>query len=276
MQRTPFIACVLGLLSLAPTAHAVGQLADISIYDRDARESLPVYYHNGEYFIAGKPGNEYRIQIRNQSGGDLLSVVSVDGVNVVSGETAHWRQGGYVLGSWEATGIDGWRKSMARTAAFYFTRLPDSYAARTGRADNVGVIGVALFQRMPAPLPMPQQYDDRRWEPQRSDAEAARDSAAAPAAESAASAGLGNRAEDKIGSSRARKQDRLGTGHGRSETSHVRYTEFERATATPAEIITIRYDSREHLIAMGVIPDDRPLPIAANPFPGAFVPDPPR
>ena len=55
-------------------------------------------------------------------------------------------QDGYVLDPWGFTSIAGWRKSLDRVAAFYFTSLPDSYAARTGRPDNVGVIGLALFR----------------------------------------------------------------------------------------------------------------------------------
>lgn len=269
MRPIPLLAGLVTLLSLAPPALAVGQLADVTLYDRQTRQSLPVYVHNGEYFVAGKPGNEYRIQVRNQSGGDLLSVVSVDGVNVVTGETAHWRQGGYVVSPWDALEIDGWRKSLSRTAAFYFTRLPDSYAARTGRPDDVGVVGVALFQRRPEVIPMPQVLGESTT----GEGEARDDRAAAPAAPANESR---QRAEIRSQTSTAAPQERLGTGHGRSETSHARYTTFERATETPVEVITIRYDSREHLVAMGIIPDDRPLPVAVNPFPGSFVADPPR
>jgi hypothetical protein len=74
----------------------------------------------------------------------------------------------------------------------------------------------------------------------------------------------------------AQKSARLGTGHGRSETSVVTYTEFERASATPAEIITIYYDSHRNLVAQGVIPAQslaRPDPVP-QPFPARFVPDP--
>ena len=64
----------------------------------------------------------------------------------------------------------------------------------------------------------------------------------------------------------------LGTGHGRNETSVVRYTNFERASATPDEVITIYYDSYRNLVAQGVIREPR---IARpNPFPHQFVPDP--
>jgi hypothetical protein len=49
--------------------------------------------------------------------------------------------------------IGGWRKSMSEVAAFVFTALPESYAARTGRPGNVGVIGVAVFREYQPPRP---------------------------------------------------------------------------------------------------------------------------
>ena len=74
----------------------------------------------------------------------------------MSGETATPRQSGYIVTRGERMAIRGWRKTMDEIAAFYFTSLGDSYASRTGRPDNVGVIGVALFKRKP-------QYDPQPW-----------------------------------------------------------------------------------------------------------------
>ncbi len=262
MSRPALVLALTALLGLAPAAHAVGSLTDINIYDRTAGQTLPVYYRDGQYFVAGEPDHEYQIQIRNHSGGDVLTVVSVDGVNVVSGETAHWRQSGYVLDNWDSLEIKGWRKSLERTAAFYFTRLPDSYAARTGRPDNVGVIGIAVFQRKPAPAPIPYPA------PMTQADEGAAAGAPAESRQAAKSAELSNRAR------REAEAARLGTGHGRSETSYARYTTFERATESPAEIVSIRYDSRRNLVAQGVIPAEVVRPLAVYPFPGGFVPDP--
>lgn len=262
MSRPALVLALTALLGLAPAAHAVGSLTDINIYDRTAGQTLPVYYRDGQYFVAGEPGHEYQIQIRNQSGGDVLTVVSVDGVNVVSGETAHWRQSGYVLDNWDSLEIKGWRKSLERTAAFYFTRLPDSYAARTGRPDNVGVIGIAVFQRKPVPVPIPYPAPMTRAD------EGAAAGAPAESRQQAESGKLSNRARPEA------EAARLGTGHGRSETSYARYTTFERATESPAEIISIRYDSRRNLVSQGVIPAEVVRPLAVNPFPGGFVPDP--
>jgi hypothetical protein len=66
---------------------------------------------------------------------------------------------------------------------------------------------------------------------------------------------------------------RIGTGHGRHETSHAYHVPFERASSTPAEVITLYYDSRANLVARGVIRDPVEVAPHPRPFPG-FVPDP--
>src|SRR5713226_1781310 len=150
----PIRALLAGLAVICSgEALALGGLADLTVYDRTEARRLPVYWHQGRAYVAGKPGNEYQITLRSLRE-DVLAVVSVDGVNVITGETANPAQSGYVLGARASLDIQGWRKSLAQTAAFYFTTLPDSYAARTGRPDDVGVIGVALFRRKPAPQPL--------------------------------------------------------------------------------------------------------------------------
>ena len=125
-------------LVLSTQALAVGRMADVNVFDRSNGRRLPVYWHAGQAYVVGKPGSEYRVEVRNREGGDLLAVVSVDGVNVITGESAHPAQSGYVVGPRGRLAVDGWRKSLERTAAFYFTALGDSYAARTGRPEDVG------------------------------------------------------------------------------------------------------------------------------------------
>jgi hypothetical protein len=69
---------------------------------------------------------------------------------------------------------------------------------------------------------------------------------------------------------RARRDDRLGTGHGERVTSSTRYTDFRRDSDRPFAVLTIYYDSYANLVAQGVIPGAR----TPSPFPGGFVPDP--
>jgi hypothetical protein len=240
--------------------------AGVEIVDRTEGRVLPIYWRAGRRYVVGRPGNEYAIRVRNADTGRLLAIMSVDGVNVITGATASPQQSGYVLAPNESADISGWRKSLSRTAAFYFTALPDSYAARTGRPDNVGVIGVALYRERVQPIA---REEFRQGDAAR--AESAATQAAAPAA-SAPSAASG--APDSVAQATG---ERLGTGHGRNESSYATYTQFERASETPAEMIVIYYDSYENLLAQGVPVSPAPLArLRPNPFPdgGRFVPDP--
>ncbi|UCH53959.1 MAG: hypothetical protein JSW09_04000 [Pseudomonadota bacterium] len=245
----PFLsALAVTLLGACVSAPTVAHPLDVAVIDRQTGQRLPVYYHHGKRYVVGTPGHKYAIELRNQSGGRLLAVTSVDGVNVVTGETAHVGQSGYVLDARSSTEINGWRKSLDEVAAFYFTSLPDSYAARTDRPENVGVIGVAVFREYVPPRA-------RITEP----------AAAAKSAET--ESGAADR-------SRAPREEKLGTGHGDRETSHVEYTDFKRATDKPAQLVTICYDSYRNLVARGVIPAKHAHELQPNPFPGNFVPDP--
>jgi hypothetical protein len=260
------LAAVLAVSALSmavpASAHWTVNRLDVEIYDRTEGRVLPMYFYGGRRYVVGKPGNEYAIRVRNASAERALVVMSVDGVNVINGDTASPAQSGYVLGPSESADIAGWRKDMTRTAAFYFAALPDSYAARTGRPDNVGVIGVAVFRERVRVMP----YGGLR-----------RDFGAADSAERAS--GSANSQSDAREAAPAAPQmkQQLGTGHGRSEDSYAQYTNFERASDTPAETIAIYYDSYQNLLAQGVPVASQPLARARpNPFPdsGRFVPDP--
>src|SRR5688572_19807611 len=65
-----------------------GTLARVDLYDRSAGHALPIHRHRGRHYVEGRPGNEYAVRIRNCTGERLLAVLSVDGVNAVTGETA--------------------------------------------------------------------------------------------------------------------------------------------------------------------------------------------
>jgi hypothetical protein len=210
----------------------------------------------------------------------VLAVMSVDGVNIVSGETASPSQSGYVLSANECYEINGWRKSNSTTAAFYFTELPDAYATRTGRPDNVGVIGVAFFKEKAAAPGLPDApKSGRRPRPlARADARRPRHR---PQRKRKPTTPREPRGEAAAEASAPVPQPapaaKIGTGHGRHEQSYVQNTRFERDSSTPNLTLAINYDRRENLVAMGILPP----PWASrnvNPFPawtGRFVPDPP-
>jgi hypothetical protein len=248
-----------------PAARA-DTLARVDVYDRSAGQALPTYRHRGRRYVEGQPGNEYAVRIRNCTDQRILAVLSVDGVNAVTGATASPDQSGYVIEPGGYVTVQGWRKGLDRTAAFYFSDPVASYAARTGRPDDLGVIGVALFRERP--LEQPAGLSGDRWPASARSREKAEADAGGRAAD--------NRAAGATEAAPAMQQPSLGTGHGRGEYSPVRQVAFERASARPDEIVAIRYERREALVAMGVLPAPRPVWRDPDPFPGAlsFVPDP--
>jgi hypothetical protein len=156
----------LALACASMTAHALGRVADVQVIDRSSGRALPTYFHRGEYWVAGQPGAKYSIQIRNARGSRVLAVTSVDGLNVLTGETADFGQSGYVFERGQRYGIEGWRKSDHEVAAFVFTASGDSYAERIGKPRDVGVIGVALFrEQAPADLYSPPAISQRQEVP---------------------------------------------------------------------------------------------------------------
>ena len=273
-------------------------VATVEVYDRHDGQVLAEHEKDGRRYVVGTPGHEYVLRVRNLTGERILAVMSVDGVNVVTGETASPEQSGYVIDPFGSVDVTGWRKSLSRTAAFYFTDLGDSYAARTGRPDNVGVIGLAVFRERARPVALhPIEKIARAEAPARDSAPAtppvaqgeSRDGPLAPLAAAPAQEATGARNEAALDAAQGRNEvaaegrlaskamrSPLGTGHGRDESSYATQVRFDRASTSPAQTVAIRYDRRENLVALGVLPGPRYAERAPRPFPGdmRFAPDP--
>ena len=275
-----FAASLAGASALAGASvlppHA-NRIVHVEVIDRSNGAVLPVYEHAGRLHIVGEPGREYAIRVSNLTASRVLAVTSVDGVNVITGDTASPSQSGYVLEPWGFVEIAGWRKSHSRTAAFFFTDHANSYASRTGRPLDVGVIGVAAFServrppsRIGAGVPFA-----------RDQAGAEAKSEAAPSAQAPASPSAESRREDSDVRQRSAAPQplaKLGTGHGRSETSYVRQVAFERSTSHPLQVVAMHYDRYDNLAALGIVPprhEHHYARRAPQPFPGMrFAPDP--
>jgi hypothetical protein len=297
LRRRTVLGTAIALFGLTGAARAAASdygdvaPADLQVVDRDTGEPLRVWRARGRLFVAGEPRHRYALRVTNRTDGRVTVVLSVDGVNVVTGQTASYDQNGYVFDAYESYDVTGWRKSQAEVAAFAFAPLSQSYAARTGRPGDVGVIGMAVFrERAPEPPPppppmiLPRSRDgldrgaadappvvtgQRRAAPS-SPVPAPPPAAGQPAAASKAYAGGALERED----------ERLGTAHGAREASYVNLTTFDRATRHPECVRQIEYDTYAHLVASGVIPRPWAPPTRPRPFPLApdgagYVPDPP-
>lgn len=230
-----------------PTTPEEARMVRLEVVDRDTGAALPQYRHRREAWVAGEDDQPYTLRLTNMTGARVLVVLSVDGVNVVTGESADPAQSGYVLAPYASAEIDGWRKSMQEVAAFRFSAAADSYAARTGRPFDLGVIGAAVFRET---APRVASVERR----------------SAPVAEAQADAYAGAPSTASP----------LGTAHGERRWSPSAPTSFLRAGSQADEIVALRYDRREALLARGVIRIERQPWLARKPraFPGGFVPDP--
>ena len=254
--------------------------------------------HGGETWVLGQLGNRYTMRVVNRSGRRIEAVVTVDGRDVIDGKPGDYRsKRGYRVPAWGSVDIDGWRISQREAAAFRFSSVSNSYAARTGGGREVGVVGVAIFPERVIPRPRPiyvprrttvpapdPWYGDRDARPDdeslgsRGGAAGPPPASSPPARKSADAAGEAAAPSSTSGSvaKAAPRQERsgLGTEYGESVSSEVHEVEFVRANAySPSVILGARYNDHDGLVAMG-IPVDEPhyasdgdLRETAEPFP---------
>jgi hypothetical protein len=202
----------------------------------DGGERLQTFSHHGQTFVLGRPGRRYSIRVHNPTAQRVEAVISVDGRDALSGEVADFvQQRGYVVPPFGSVVVDGFRTSLERVATFRFTDPSDSYSARMGTPQNVGVIGVAFFTERVRPRAIAR--DDRRFRP--------------PAPKSAAP-GRASKSRESADSS-SRGAGNLGTEFGEGRDSSVVEVSFQRMSPTrPEQLISVRYDDAEGLEARGI------------------------
>lgn len=102
--------------------------------------------HKGSLYVAGKKGERYQIKARNKTDNTVLVVLTVDGRNITTGEPGDHHDAGHVLQPKSSWTFKGWRTSDEEVAAFEFGSKAGSYSNQMGSPENVGVIGVAVFE----------------------------------------------------------------------------------------------------------------------------------
>ena len=149
--------------------------------------------------------------------------------------------------------VSGWQMSSTRARRFYFTNERDSYANKIGRATDLGVISAVFFRErrerteiMPPPSPRPLESPTHDGE-RRSDAKRSGQTGAPSArAESGANRSGTIIAPDK-------DEEYAATGIGRSVGNDVWRVEMD-LESHPAADVTIRYEFRDALVRLGVLP----------------------
>ncbi|HEX5661753.1 MAG TPA: hypothetical protein VFX59_31395 [Polyangiales bacterium] len=274
-----FVFTVLALVSCAAPPRAASQALRSSAgsYELEVLvngEPVRTFAHRGQTYVLGQEGDRYVLRIHNRSARRIEAVVTVDGLDVIDGEQGDFAtKRGYLVPAYGSVDIEGWRVSNEQAAAFRFAPIGESYAAKTGRARNVGVIGMAVFPERVIERPRPRPvapvpyYYERESRAAGSADKSAQVAPAAPAAEEAR-----DDAAPAKGSVR-RERSGLGTEYGEALYSQIEHVSFTRANATrPAVLLGARYNDRRGLITLGIDVDagsDVALRESASPFPAS-------
>ena len=151
-------------IAIASAPEKVRAPYDVQVI-RENGEVLPTYAQKDRFYVQGNANERYVIRVTNPTANRVEAVISVDGLDVVDGESGDLRKRGYVIQPYGEVRIEGFRTSQADVATFRFSAVSESYAGKKGKARNVGVIAAAIFeeeaqpqQQIVAPAPQPNNY----------------------------------------------------------------------------------------------------------------------
>ena len=182
-------------IAIASAPEKVRAPYDVQVI-RENGEVLPTYAQKDRFYVQGNANERYVIRVTNPTANRVEAVISVDGLDVVDGESGDLRKRGYVIQPYGEVRIEGFRTSQSDVATFRFSAVSDSYAGKKGKARNVGVIAAAIFeeeahaeQQIVAPQPPPGHYNYEDDLDEGGDISASRDIGRRPAARKDASRG---------------------------------------------------------------------------------------
>lgn len=263
---------------------------EILINGKPAKE----YYHDGKVYIEGREGTHFSIKLRNNSYSRKLFVPTIDGLSVMNGEEGSYKSSGYIVNGYDSITIDGWRTSEKDVAEFYFSSPQGSYRQKMEKGNNLGLIGVAVFDEVYRyPICTYTQCYCPHCSP----------TITVPGATSSwggtgfyncgstptiagnagdnlkmysaqydsanLSANATNQVMSVINCSGSAPSQALGTGFGESKSSEVTSVEFERKSSTDA-VFEIYYNTREELEKTGICFEKEPLYVTPQAFPGNY------
>ena len=215
------------------SVHSPRQTVEVAILVNDREQPLYRRPWDGKIFVAGQPGQAYRLQVRNLTARRIEVINTIDGRNSLRDEPGDAQLNtGLVFGATHTGCITGWRLNNSETAEFVFGTPGRSLAAQaTGSPSNVGVIGFAIYREMDLSAYL------------------------SPFATRGVPKDFSTMGPTRGGS--------LGTGIGATQQDRVSTTTFTRSGAP--DILVIGYDVEEVLHQQGVFDLD---PAEPNPFPG--------
>ena len=203
---------------------------------------LAAYSTRGTTYVEALKGREYAIRLTNRTGERVAVALAVDGLNSIDAKHTSSRDARkWILAPWETVTLSGWQTSSGTARRFVFTSESKSYGSWLGQTSDLGVISAAFYRearRMdpisPAPEPMRMQELDKRDSGRALNDDASKEKSAS-------------------GMARAPKDELAATGIGREIEHVVRQVDFDEEDS-PAQILSVRYEYRDALVRLGIIP----------------------
>ncbi|HET9482163.1 MAG TPA: hypothetical protein VFP98_10445 [Candidatus Polarisedimenticolia bacterium] len=185
----------------------------------------------GTTYVEAIEGRAYSIRLRNNTGRRVAIALSVDGLNTIDAKRTSARDAArWILEPYRTLTLDGWQTSASTARRFFFTTEPESYGAWLGRTRDLGVISAVVFRE--------REYYAR--------------SAPQVGGQSAAP-GSPSETENRSESNDKLSMDSAATGIGEEVGHDVTRIRFD-AEPKPAAVLNIRYEFRDGLVRLGVLP----------------------
>ena len=258
-----------GYTMTAPAERAVEPVAEVNGFSVevliDGRRTTE-YTARGRRYIEALERAEYELRIHNPTGNRVAVALSVDGMNTIDARhSSAWEARKWVIEPYGTIHVRGWQMSADNARRFYFTTERDSYGAKIGQTQNLGVISAVFFrERRPVTI-MPVTPGGREERPtyKRKDGSASED---APADSSPAAGANASRDAAKQRSSAPfppADDESAATGIGRNVQNGVTWIKMDLDQRPVAEI-SIRYEYREALVRLGILPRGYSRPDVLN------------
>ncbi len=256
MKTIAIVILAVVVCAASAWAGGVGESVEVRIMTDDGRilPTYPVKLQPGvrKVYAEATKGDHYRIKVKNRLNRRVGLVIAVDGRNIISGMKSWLRNNErmYIIEPYGSGEFAGWRTAQDRINRFYFTDVPDSYAAAFGDESAMGVITVAVYpeiQRCETPMPLSRTAPSA---PHGYEGKATGSTNKADSAPAAREDSVKRMKEKDARSEQALES--AGTGYGRGEYSPSQIVAFEPEKRA-VETIYLKYEWRSTLCKLGVI-----------------------
>lgn len=133
-----------------------GQLVEVRVEVNGT--AIAEYQHGGDTYVVGKKNSNYTLRVVSHHWEPVAAIISVDGLNCITGLPVDKSKEAYVLEYGTPIHIPGWLVDAKTAAAFTFTDINDSYSVKQakGRGEHIGRIHASFHFKKNEKPPEPE------------------------------------------------------------------------------------------------------------------------